>query len=72
MALSGDCLTRREITLFLPPSLSQPVELWSLDGGLYQISLQPSEGRRQLPHVAAAGAEVHLEHIGVPIHPAGI
>ena len=28
MALSEDCLTKREITLFSPPSLCQPVELW--------------------------------------------
>ena len=29
IASSGGCLTRREITLFSPPSLCQPVELWA-------------------------------------------
>ena len=36
----------------------------TLDGSLPQTSLRPSEGHRQVPHVAAAGAKVHLEHNG--------
>ena len=64
MALSKDCLTKREITLFSPPSLCQLRSYGTLDGSLPQTSLRPSEGRRQVPHVAAAGAKVHLEHNG--------
>ena len=59
------CLTRREITLFSPPSLY--VSLWSygpLDGGLPQRSLRPSQGSRQVPHVATASPEALVEHDG--------
>ena len=46
------CLTRREITLFSPPSLY--VSLWSygpLNGSFPERSLRPSQGGRQVPHV---------------------
>ena len=54
-------------SLVTHPQLCILVYKWSygsLDGGLPQTSLRPSEVGRQVPHIAAAGAEVHLENLG--------
>ncbi len=43
------------------------VSLWSygpLNGSFPERSLRPSKGGRQVPHVAAASTEAHVEHDG--------
>jgi len=54
-------------TLFTPIVKYRYVSLWSyepLDGGLPQRSLRPRQGSRQVPHVAAASTDAHVEHDG--------
>ena len=64
IASSGGCLTRREIKLFSNPSLCQPVVLWAPRWWLSSKNLRPSQGGRQVLHIAAASPEVLVEHDG--------